>query len=444
MRVVIIGGIAAGMSAAAKLKRADKEAEVIVYEKQDYISFGACGLPYYVGDFFEEKERMIVRTKQQMEAKGINVFLRHEVIKVEPKKKSVLVRDLETGELKSDTYDRLMIATGARALIPPIANVELKNVHVLRSLEDGQAVKEQFMRKDIKSVGIIGAGFIGLELVEAAKKLGKDVHLFQKQDRIMPSVFDKEITDLLEEELKAEGVHLYLNSKITGLEGTETVEKIVTENEIVSVDVVILAAGVRPNTEFLEGTGINLLENGAVIIDGEGKTSVEDIFAAGDCATVPHRLKSEPAYIPLATTANKLGRIVGVNLAGGKECFEGTLGSSCVKVLGLEAGRTGLSEEEARKNGYNVKTTFITDKNHTDYYPGQEKISVKIVYEADSKRILGGQMVGRDGAVLRTDVIAAMIYGTMTTRELGMLDLCYAPPFSRTWDVLNIAGNASV
>ncbi|MDO5293538.1 MAG: CoA-disulfide reductase [bacterium] len=443
MRVIIIGGIAAGMSAAAKLRRADKEAEIIVFEKKDYISFGACGLPYFVGNYFEEKERMLVRTKEQMESLGIKVNLEHEVIAVDADNHMVKVKNLSDDSVKEEHYDKLLIATGARAILPSMENSDLANIHVLRSLEDGVQVKELFMSKEVKSVGIIGAGFIGLEVVEAAKKLGKEVHVFQLSDRILREVFDQEVTELLEEELRSEGVHLHLNTQVLGFEGDDKVKRIVTKDEVIETDVVIIATGVRPNTEFLDSTSIKKLGNGAIIIDQEGKTSLEDIYAAGDCATVPHLLKEEPAYLPLATTANKLGRIVGTNLAGGHEVFEGTLGSSCLKVLGLEAGRTGLSEEEAKRQGYKVKASFITDKNHTDYYPGQEKVSVKLIYEADTLRLLGGQVVGKCDAVQRCNVLAACIYAKMTTKQLGMLDLCYAPPFSRTWDVLNVSGNAS-
>ncbi|MDO5520136.1 MAG: CoA-disulfide reductase [bacterium] len=443
MRVIIIGGIAAGMSAAAKLRRADKEAEIIVFEKKDYISFGACGLPYFVGDYFTEKERMFARTKEQMESLGIQVCLQHEVLAVDEHSNQVTVKDLCDDSTRVEAYDKLLIATGASGIIPPMEHSDLANIHVLRSLEDGIDVKELFMSDKVKTVGIIGAGFIGLEVVEAAKKLGKEVHVFQISGRILREVFDPEVTELLEEELRRAGVHLHLNTQVLGFEGETQVESIRTKDASIPVDAVIIATGVRPNTSFLEGTGIERLANGAIIIDNEGKTSVENIYAAGDCATVPHLLKSEPAYIPLATTANKLGRIVGTNLAGGHEVLEGTLGSSCIKLMEIEAGRTGLTETEAKNLGYSVKTSFITDKNHTNYYPGQEKISVKLIYEADTLRLLGGQVVGKCDAVQRCNVIATAIYAKMTTKQLGMLDLCYAPPFSRTWDVLNVAGNAS-
>ena len=443
MKVIIIGGIAAGMSAAAKLKRSQKDAQVIVYEKSPHISFGACGLPYYVGRYFDNHEQMLARTPEQAAKSGIEIYVEHEVVHVNVEEKKVQVKNLKTGEVLTQDYDRLMVATGANAIIPPIKNLELKNVYTLRSMEEGHILREKMKEDSIQKVGIIGAGFIGLEVAEAAKKLGKEVYIFQLEDRVLKATFDKEITDILEAEIQKEGVKLYLNTMVTALNGADKVEQVVTNNETVDVDLVILATGVRPNTAFLKDTGINMLANGAIIIDQEGKTSVEDIYAAGDCATVPHLLKKEPAYIPLATSANKLGRIIGENLGGEAEKFEGTLGSSCLKVLHMEAGRTGLSEDEAIKEGIEYKTVFITDKNQTDYYPGQEDISIKLIYDAQTKVLLGGQVVGKKDAVQRTNVLATAIYAKMTTKQLGMLDLCYAPPFARTWDALNIAGNVA-
>ena len=443
MKFIIVGGIAAGMSAAAKLRRLDKEAEITVYEKQNYVSFGACGLPYYVGGFFDNPEQMIVRTPEQFSASGIKTMTRHEVIAVDSKLKTVTVKNLETGAVFEDTYDKLMIATGASAIMPPIENLELENVHTMRSLEDGHILKEKLKDDAIKTVGIIGAGFIGLEAVEAVKNCGKEVVVLQKSSRVLREIFDREITDYIEEELLAHGVRLCKGVNIQALKGERTVTHIVTECEEIQVDLVILATGVRPNTAFMNMTGIEMLPNGAIVVDNEGKTSIEDIYAAGDCATVPHLLKETPAYIPLATSANKLGRIVGENLGGMKSTFEGTLGSSCIKVMDIEAGCTGLSEREARKMGLDYKVVLIEDKNQTDYYPGQEKIVIKLVYDAQTDVILGGQVLGKKDAVQRTNVLAAAIYAKMTTKQLGMLDLCYAPPFARTWDALNVAGNVA-
>lgn len=398
MKVIIVGGVAAGMSAAAKLKRANKEAQITVYEKSRHVSFGACGLPYFVGNFFEDSQKMIARTVEQFNASGITVNIEHEVLNVDTDNKCITVKNLLTGETFTDTYDKLMIATGASAIIPPINNVDLKHVYTLKSMEDGEALKHAMQNEALKRVAIVGAGFIGLEVVEAAKQYGKEVHVFQLNDRVLVDTFDKEITDLLEEELRTHDVHLHLSQTVTELVGDQAVTQIKTNDETFDVDIVVLTAGVRPNTSFLKDTKIEMLRNGALVIDHEGRTSIEDIYAAGDCASINHILKPEPAYIPLATVANKMGRIIGENLAGAHHTFNGSLASACLKVMNLEAGRTGLSEQEAMNLGINYKTVFITDMNQTSYYPGQSKINVKLIYNADTKVILGGQIVGRKDA----------------------------------------------
>lgn len=442
MRVIIIGGTAAGMSAAAKLRRVHKDAEIVVYEKRDYVSFGACGLPYYVGNFFESTNNMIARTKEQTIASGVDVLTQFEVTNVDVKAKKIKAKNLLTGEELSDSYDKLMIATGATPIIPPIKNVKLNNVFTLHSMEDGIALKKAMENPELKKVAIIGAGFIGLETVEAAKQYNKEIHIFQREDRILNMPFDKEVTDILEAELLNHDVALSLNSTVTEFKGTEKVKAVVVGDESFEANIVVLAAGVKPNTAFLSNTGIEMSKNGAIIVNNSGETSIKDIYAAGDCATVPHMLQ-ENSYIPLATSANKLGRIVGENLGGLNSTYQLTLGSSCIKVLDMEAGRTGLSEEDAKKLGINYSAKFVSDMNQTDYYPGQEKIHVKVIYAKDSKVLLGGQVVGKKDAVQRVNVLATAIYNKMTTTELGMLDLCYAPPFSRTWDILNVTGNVS-
>lgn len=441
MRVIIIGGIAAGTSAAAKFRRLHKDAEIVIYEKNNIVSFGACGLPYFVGDFFEDSNSMIARTPEAFVNSGIDVKTLHEVKRVDFENKKVIVQDLKGNEEFEDYYDKLMIATGASSIIPPIKNLDIENVHTLKSMEDGIRLKELFRDENNKNIAIIGAGFIGLEAVEAAKKYGKKVSVFQLGDRILQDVFDKEITDLLEEELRSHNVDLYLQESVTEIIGDKKVKKVKTSNREVEADVVIIATGVRPNTEFLKNSNLEMLPNGAIIVDNYGKTSIEDVYSAGDCATITQIITGEKAYVPLATGANKLGRIVGENLAGADIEFQGSLSSSCIKVMNMEAGRTGITESKAKALNLNYKTVFINDMNATNYYPGQSKIYIKLIYDSESKVILGGQVAGYKDAVQRVNVIAACIYGKLTTKELGMLDLCYAPPFARTWDALNVAGN---
>lgn len=443
MKVIIIGGVAAGMSAAAKFKRLSPKDEVLVYEKGDIVSFGACGLPYYVGGFFDDSREMIARTPEEFRESGVEIYTKHEVIDVDFLNKKIKVKNLTTNEILEDSYDKLMIASGARVIIPPIKNIDLKNVVTLKSMEDGNKLKELMAKDEYKRVTIIGAGFIGLEAVEAAKHMGKEVTVIQLQDRVLQEVFDKDITDILEEELRDKGVNLLLSETVVELIGEEKVSKVKTDKREIEADIVILATGVRPNTDFLKADYIKMIRNGAIVVDSYGRTSVEDVYAAGDCATINNLITGKESYVPLATGANKLGRIVGENLAGKNNSFQGSMASSCIKVMDMEAARTGLSEKEVKDLGFEYKTKFITDMNQTSYYPGRERIYVKLIYDAHTKVIYGGQVAGYKDAVQRCNVLAACIYAKMTTDQLGMLDLCYSPPFSRTWDVLNVAGNVS-
>lgn len=443
MKVIIIGGIAAGMSAAAKFKRLSPNDDVVVYEKGDIVSFGACGLPYYVGGFFDDSNEMIARTPEAFREAGVEIHTKHEVTNVDFSNKKVTVKNLNTNEVLEESYDKLMIASGARAIIPPIKNIDLENVVTLKSMDDGNKLRELMSKEENKKIAIIGAGFIGLEATEAAKHRGKEVTVIQLQDRVLQEVFDKDITDLLEEELRENGVNLLLSETVTELIGDGKVSKVKTNKREIEADIVILATGVKPNTDFLNCDEIKMIRNGAIVVDKYGRTSVEDVYAAGDCATINSLITDREIYVPLATGANKLGRIVGENLAGQNNSFQGSMASSCIKVMDMEAARTGLSEKEVLNLGFNYKTKFITDMNQTSYYPGRERIYVKLIYDAHTRVILGGQVAGYKDAVQRCNVLAACIYAKMTTEQLGMLDLCYAPPFSRTWDVLNVAGNVS-
>lgn len=444
MRVIIIGGVAAGMSAAAKLKRLKPDYEVVIYEKTDVISFGACGLPYFVGGFFDNPNELIARTPEEFKKTGIELNIFHEVMGLDTTNKNITVKDLKTEELIIDHYDKLMIATGAESIIPPIKNIKLNNVSTLKSMADGLRLKEMLNEESNKNVVIIGAGFIGLEAIEACKNKNKNVTVIQLEDRILSNVFDEEITSVLQEEIKKHDVNLLLNESVTELVGDTKVTKVITnKNKEIDADIVIIATGVKPNTEFLKYTDLEMMPNGAIIVDEYGKTNIKDIYAAGDCASIKNIVTNSNSYVPLATGANKLGRIVGENLAGKNKAFQGSLSSSCIKVMDMEAASTGITENKAKSLGLNYKATFITDYNQTTYYPGRNKIYVKLIYDNDSKVILGGQVAGYKDCVQRTNVIAAAILGKLTTSQLGMLDLCYAPPFARTWDVLNVAGNVS-
>lgn len=442
MKIIIIGGVAAGMSAASKIKRIDKNAEVIVYEKGKYLSYGACGLPYFVSNDNDDWRRMIARTREEFESQGISTRLEHEVVKVVPQDKKVVVRNISTGDLIVDQYDRLMIATGASSIMPPIPGTWLKGVYALKSLEDGMALKAASEDPSVKDVVVIGGGYIGIEVVEAMVKLKKNVRCIEAADRILSS-FDAEIAELAAKEIKNHGVQLHTSERVEAILGSDKVEGIKTDRGAYKADMVIMAIGVRPSTGFLKDTGIRMAKNGAIIVDRELRTSLPDIWAAGDCAEVYHRAMEENVFLPLGTVANKCGRIAGGNIMGRHDKFVGALGSAAIKVLNLEMGRTGMSENDAKRLGIDYRTVIITANDHPAYYPDPAPITIKLIYEKPGKRILGAQAAGRKGAVLRIDTIAVAIHNRMTTEELGMTDLCYAPPFAGVWDAIHIACNAA-
>ncbi len=443
MKIIIIGGIAAGMSAAAKAIRLNKEAEIIVYEMGDIISFGACGLPYFIGDFFKNEKRMIARTVQKMRDTGVDVQVKHQVLSINAEAKTVEVQNLETQEIFENSYDKLMIASGAQATLPPFKNMNIDNIFKLTKMEDGLRVKEQVSQKEINDITIIGAGFIGIEVVEAMVHLGKKVRLIQRSSRVFNGMFDEQITDLMLEELLSHGVEVILSESVTAFEGKSKVQAVITDKGRYETDLVVVATGFKPNTDFVLDTGIKTLKNGAIVVNTKGETSIKDIYSAGDCATVEHMVTKENVYIPLATGANKLGRVVGSNMAGIHSEYLGSLGSSCVKVMDYEAATTGLSEKDSEITGIAYSSVFVKDKNYTGYYPNQEDLYIKFVYETQSKIIVGGETLGKNGAALRINVISMAIRAKMTTPELGMMDFCYAPPISKTWDALNVAGNVA-
>ncbi|MGM9922665.1 MAG: FAD-dependent oxidoreductase, partial [Bacillus sp. (in: firmicutes)] len=300
MRIIIIGGEAAGMSAAAKAKRENKEADVVVYEMSDIVSFGACGLPYYVGDFFENEDRMIARTPEQFKKSGIELETLHQVTRVNPQEKKVTVRNLQTNEEFEDHYDRLLIATGASAIIPPFEGTDLENVFTLKTMEDGKALKQAALQEENRHVVIIGAGYIGLEVVEAMKNLGKEVTLIQLSDHILTGTFDSDMAEKMEHELVTHHVTLKLNEGVKALKGEGKVQMVVTDQGEYKADIVVIATGIKPNTGFLKETGIQMQDNGAIVIDEYGETTIKDIYAAGDCATVYHLVRQENVYIALA------------------------------------------------------------------------------------------------------------------------------------------------
>ncbi|MCG9784704.1 CoA-disulfide reductase [Vibrio brasiliensis] len=439
MKVVVVGGSAAGMSFAAKYKRNQPSDEVIVLDKRDYISFGACGLPYFAGGMFDDTERMISRTPEQAIKSGLDVRVETEMVALDRAEKQITIR--QQGEESTIDYDMLVIATGARPIVPPFGDFNPEHVYTLTSMEDGLAVKEALQDSSKQRVCVIGGGFIGLEVFDAAHLLNKHVTIIEREQHVMSRQFSPEMIEAVEGAICESGAELKTGCSVSAIRDAEQGGYIVeTDNGNVEADVVILSLGFKPNTESFE---LPKAVNGALLVDEFGATEDAHIYAVGDCAVVHHMALEKSVYLPLATTANKQARMMADKLAGKDTYMTGFLGSSCLKVLDYELACTGVSELLAKEHGLDVKVSTISDKNQTDYYPGQEDIRVKLVYHPQTNVLLGGEIVGKKGAVGRINALAVAITAKMTTQQLGYMDFCYAPPFARTWDALNVAGNVA-
>ncbi len=441
MNYLILGANAAGLSAAMRIIKADKQARITVLEKGTVVSFGACGIPYYVGGEFDDIETMTSKPLEELLELGIDIRLQHSATALDPQTKQVTALNSLTNQSISLSYDKLLIAVGAAPQQLAIPGIGL--AHSMHSKADALALRA--LLPQVQKVVIIGGGFIGVEAAEALIGQGKQLTLIEYAPRILARTFDAEITAHLENALQRHGVDLQLHQQVCEITGTQgRVTAVATEVASYPADLVIAATGFKPNTAFLADSGIRLSREGAILINDQCQTSLADVYAAGDCATVPHRISGDE-YIPLATTANKLGRIAGEVMSGKASRFIGTLGSSGIRAFDMEAGRTGITEQQARDRGLNYATVFIQDMNRTDYIPGQTPLWVKLIVDKSSRRLLGGQLCGSygGGAVHRVDALAVAIYSGLTVDELGYMDFVYAPPFARTWDALNIAGNVA-
>ena len=440
-KTLVIGGVAAGMSAASKLKRANRESKVTVYERGERPSYGACGLPYYLSGDNDDYRKMIIRTEEEFSQMGIKVFTRHEVLQIDPNQKQVVVKDLANNRTFTDSYDSLMIATGASPILPSIPGVQLGNIYTLKTIEDGVGIKKVLDNPKTQNIVVVGGGYIGIEVVDAILQLGKNIRLIELSDSILAN-FDFEITDIALQHLRDKGANLNLGEKVERFVGIDNVEVVQTNKGNYHADLVILAVGVKPETEFLNDSGINLAKNGAIVVDREMKTNIDSVYAAGDCAQVYNAITQGNDFIPLGTNANKCGRLAGENIAGRNSKHIGTLGSAAIKVCELELGRTGLSESQAKNLGVEYTAVFVQSFDRPKYYPAPTQIWVKLICEKVTKRILGAQAIGNKGAVLRINTFAVAIHNKMSADMLGMADLVYAPPFSGVWDVIHIACNA--
>lgn len=441
MRIAIVGGVATGMSAASKLRRLDKDSEIIVFEKGTETSYGACGLPYYISGANNDLDLMRIRKKEDFAKQNIDIRFNNEVVDVQVDLKKLIINDLVSQKKIEEKYDKLIVASGASPIIPPIDGIRkgLKNIFTVKTLSDGERIKDYLARNDVNNVVIAGAGYIGLEMVEACYDLGKKVTLIEMQDNLLNSV-DKEIANIIHENLTEKNIDVRLSERIEQVVSeSDYVTKVATNKGSVKADVLILATGARPNTSFLSSTGISLAGNGAVIVNKKMETSIKGIYAGGDCSLINHKLLQKDRYLPLGTNANKQGKLIAENIAGGDKEFPGALGTAAIKIIDLEVARTGLSEKEAEDNGIKYRSVFVNAPIHAPYYPGNSDLSIKLLYDPDTKVIIGAQIAGKKGAALRVNMLAIMIDAKYTADQVMNLDLLYAPPFSYVWDAVQIA-----
>ena len=440
MRLIIIGGVAGGASAAAKAKRTNPSWDVIMFEKGSYISYGSCGLPYYIGREIDSIDALVARWPKQFKEQGVDVFINSEVKAIDLDRKMVEVFHRDEKEVKRYNFDSLVIATGANPVVPPFPGKDLEGVFVLRTLEHGKMIRDRLERGDVKKAVIVGGGFIGVEMCEALSKWGIDVTLVELLDQILPPM-DKDMADLIENHLRDKGIKVLTSHGVEGFLGDKKVKKVVAGGEELDADMVILAIGVKPNVALAKEAGIRIGETGAIATDEKMETNIKGVYAAGDCAEARHILTGEPVYIPLGTTANKQGRVAGANAVGGSEYFKGVLGTAIFKTFDVGGALTGLTEKEASRRGLPFKIAKITAKDRARYYPGSQDITVKLLYNPDNGRLLGCQIVGHWLSVKRIDVVSTAIYAGMTVEDLYRQDFSYAPPFSPVWDPLLIAAD---
>ncbi|WP_042700179.1 CoA-disulfide reductase [Thermococcus sp. PK] len=428
--VVIIGGGAAGMSTASRVKRLKPEWDVKVFEATEWVSHAPCGIPYVVEGISPKEKLMHYPPEFFIKKRGIDLHLNAEVIEVE--QGSVRVR--ENGEERTYEWDYLVFANGASPQIPPIEGVGLEGVFTADLPPDALAIRDYMENTDVKDVVVIGTGYIALEMAEAFVAQGKNVTLIGRSERVLRKTFDKEVTDIVEAKLK-EHLNLRLNEKTLAIEGRERAEKVITDAGEYKADLVVIATGIKPNTELAQQLGVKIGETGAIWTNERMQTSVENVYAAGDVAETNHMLTGKRVWMPLAPAGNKMGYVAGSNIAGVDVTFPGVLGTAITKFMDLEIGKTGLTEDEALKEGYEVETAFIEANTKPHYYPGAKKIWLKAVADKESKRLLGLQAAGAE-ILPRIDAFAVALQAGFTTKDLFFVDLAYAPPFAPVWDPL--------
>lgn len=437
MKVIVVGCTHAGTAAVANLKELYPDCDVTIYERNDNISFLSCGIALHVADVVKDLNDMFYNSPEGLAKLGVKTNMKHDVLNIDFDNKKVNVKNLITGEEFADSYDKLVLTVGSWPIVPKFEGGDLDNILLCKNYNQAKVITEK--GKDAKNVVIIGAGYIGVELAEAFEVLGKKVTLVDAEDRIMAKYLDKEFTDIAEKEFKEHGVNLVLGEKVKCFEGENgKVKKVVTDKGTYEGDLVVLCIGFRPNTTLVNGK-LDTLPNGAIIIDEYMRTSREDVFAAGDCCVVKYNPTGEERYIPLATNAVRMGTLVARNINGPKIKYMGTQGTSGIKIYDECIASTGLTEEGAKMvQGVNVGTSTIEDNYRPEFMPTYEKAMVKIVFDKDTRRVVGGQIISKADLTQFMNTLSVVIQNKMTVEELAMTDFFFQPHFNKPWSLLNL------
>ena len=441
MKVVIIGGVAGGATAAARIRRLDEQAEIVVFERSGYISYANCGLPYYIGDVITDPEDLTLQTPESFFSRfRVHMKARHEVTAIHPERKTVSVKRLNTGEVFEETYDKLILSPGAKPTQPRLPGVGIHKLFTLRTVEDTFRIKDYINENHPKSAVLAGGGFIGLELAENLRKLGMEVTIVQRPKQLM-NVFDQDMAAFIHGEMRKHGVKLALGHTVEGFEERNGgVDVLLKDEQPLHADMVVLAIGVSPDTSLAKEAGLEWGIKGSIVVNDRMETSIPDIYAVGDAVQVKHFVTGRDALISLAGPANKQGRIAADNICGGDSRYTGAQGSTVIKVFDMTAATTGVNETNAEKAGLDVDAVILSPMSHAGYYPGGKVMTMKVVFEKETYRLLGAQIVGYEGVDKRIDVLATAIRAGMNATELKDLDLAYAPPYSSAKDPVNMAG----
>ena len=441
MKVVIIGGVAGGATAAARLRRLDERAEIVVFERSGYISYANCGLPYYIGGAIEAPEALTLQTPESFFSRfRVDMRVRHEVTAIHPERKAVSVKDLETGREFEERYDKLILSPGAKPTRPRLPGVGLEKLFTLRTVEDTFRMKDYIQKEHPRSAVLAGGGFIGLELAENLRELGMEVTIVQRPKQLM-NPFDPDMASFIHGEMRRHGVKLALGYTVEGFaERDGGVDVLLKDGAPLHADMVVLAIGVTPDTALARAAGLELGIRDSIVVNDRMETSVPGIYAVGDAVQVRHAVTGQDVLLSLAGPANKQGRIAADNICGGDSRYLGSQGSSVLKVFDMTAATTGVNETNAKKAGLEVDTVVLSPMSHAGYYPGGKLMTMKIVFEKGTYRLLGAQIVGYEGVDKRIDVLATAIHAGLTAIQLKDLDLAYAPPYSSAKDPVNMAG----